>query len=148
MPAGDRDLVKPPPTLAGLQELSAPALIAMVVASAVGVLDGVVSSGLVFIGLLAIPPVIAAMSASLPETAVVGAFCIILGLLSILWTPGIDGGQRLVALTTVSAGTLVGLWIASLRLKLNRDQAGSWRLADDSAVREDALDQKQRAQHL
>src|SRR5829696_7974423 len=148
MPAGDRDLVKPPPTLAGLQELSAPALIAMVVASAVGVLDGVVSSGLVFIGLLAIPPVIAAMSASLPETAVVGAFCIILGLLSILWTPGIDGGQRLVALTTVSAGTLVGLWIASLRLKLNREQAASELLADAGALMEDALDQKQRAQHL
>src|SRR4051812_7113368 len=148
MSVRDRELVTPPPTLAGLQELSAPALIAMVVASAIGVLDGAVSSGLVFVGLLAIPPVIAAMSASLPETAVVGAFCIVLALLSILWTGGIDGGQRLVALTTVSAGTLAGLWVASLRLKLNREQAASELLADAGALMEDALDQKQRAQHL
>src|SRR5882724_7568459 len=116
----DRELVSPPPTLAGLQELSGPALIAMLMASAIAVLDGLASSQVVIIGLLAIPPVIAAMSSSLPETAVVGAFCIILGLLSILWSQGIDGGQRLVALITVFAGTLAGLWVASLRLKLNR----------------------------
>src|SRR3954451_16777680 len=115
MPARDRELITPPPTLAGLQELSGPALIAMLVASAIGVIDGLTSSQLVFIGLLAIPPVIAAMSASLPETAVVGASCLVLGALSILWNQGIDGGQRLVALTTVSAGTLPGLWVASLR---------------------------------
>src|SRR5262249_50180977 len=122
MPAKDRELVSVPPTLAGLQELSGPALVAMLMASAVAVLDGLASNQVVIVGLLAIPPVIAAMSASLPETAVVGAFCIILGLLSILWNQGIDGGQRLVALTTVSAGTLAGLWVASLRVRLNREQ--------------------------
>jgi serine phosphatase RsbU (regulator of sigma subunit) len=148
MPIRDRELVSPPPTLAGLQELSGPALIAMLVASVIAVLDGLASNQLVIVGLLAIPPVIAAMSASLPETAVVAAFCIVLALLSILWGEGIDGGQRLVALTTVSAGTLAGLWVASLRLKLNREQAASELLADAGALMEDALDQKQRAQHL
>jgi serine phosphatase RsbU (regulator of sigma subunit) len=92
--------------------------------------------------------VIAAISASLPETAVVGAFCIVLALLSILWSEGIGGGQRLVALTSVSAGTLAGLWVASLRLRLNREQAASELLADAGALMEDALDQKQRARHL
>jgi serine phosphatase RsbU (regulator of sigma subunit) len=148
MPVRDRELVNPPPTLAGLQELSGPALIAMVLASVIAVLDGLAANQLVFIGLLAIPPVIAAMSASLPETAVVAAFCIVLALLSILWTQGIDGGQRLVALATVSAGTLAGLWVASLRLRLNREQAASELLADAGALMEDALDQRQRAQHL
>src|SRR3954469_8031124 len=148
MPLRDRELVNPPPSLAGLQELSGPALIAMLLASAIAVLDGLASNQLVIVGLLAIPPVIAAMSASLPETAVVAAFCLILGLLSILWGQGLDGGQRLVALTTVSAGTLAGLWVASLRLKLNREQAGSELLADAGALMEDALDQKHRAQHL
>jgi serine phosphatase RsbU (regulator of sigma subunit) len=148
MPLRDRELVTPPPTLAGLQELSSPALIAMVMASAIAVLDGLTTNQLVFIGLLAIPPVIAAISASLPETAVVGAFCIVLALLSILWSEGIGGGQRLVALTSVSAGTLAGLWVASLRLRLNREQAASELLADAGALMEDALDQKQRARHL
>src|SRR4051794_2760085 len=106
MPARDRELVSPPPTLAGLKELSGPALIAMLMASAIAVLDGLASNQVVIIGLLAIPPVIAAMNASLPETAVVAAFCIVLALLSIIWTQGIDGGQRLVALATVAAGTL------------------------------------------
>jgi serine phosphatase RsbU (regulator of sigma subunit) len=148
MPLRDRELVNPPPTLAGLQELSGPALIAMLMASAIAVLDGLASSELVIIGLLAIPPVIAAMSSSLPETAVVAAFCLILALLSIIWSQGIDGGQRLVALTTVLAGALVGLWIASLRLKLSREQAASELLADAGALMEDALDQRERAQHL
>jgi serine phosphatase RsbU (regulator of sigma subunit) len=110
--------------------------------------DGLASNQLVIVGLLAIPPVIAAMSASRPETAVVAAFCIVLALLSILWNQGIDGGQRLVALTTVSSGALAGLWVAGLRLKLNREQAASELLADAGALMEDALDQKQRAQHL
>jgi serine phosphatase RsbU (regulator of sigma subunit) len=148
MPLRDRELVNPPPTLAGLQELSGPALIAMLMASAIAVLDGLASNQLVIIGLLAIPPVIAAMSSSLPETAVVAAFCLILGLLSIIWGHGIDGGQRLVALTTVSAGALVGLWVASLRLNLSREQAASELLADAGAVMEDALDQRERANHL
>src|SRR4051794_11901758 len=148
MPLGDRELVTPPPTLAGLQELSGPALIAMLLASAIAVLDGLASNQLVIVGLLAIPPVIAAMSSSLPETAVVAAFCVILALLSIIWSQGIDGGQRLVALTTVAAGALAGLWVAALRLKLSREQAASELLADAGALMEDALDQRQRAQHL
>ena len=148
MAVRDRELVAPPPTLAGLQELSGPALIAMLIASAIAVLDGLTSDQLVIIGLLAIPPVIAAMSASLPETAVVAAFCLVLAMLSILWDQGVDGGQRLVALTTVLAGSLVGIWVASLRLKLNREQAASELLADAGALMEDALDQRERAQHL
>ncbi len=148
MPVRDRELVSPPPTLAGLQELSGPALIAMLLAGAIAVLDGLASNELVIISLLAIPPVIAAMSASLPETAVVAAFCLVLALLSILWNQGIDGGQRVVALTTVAAGALAGLWVAGLRLKLNREQAASELLADAGALMEDALDQRERAQHL
>jgi serine phosphatase RsbU (regulator of sigma subunit) len=120
----------------------------MLLASVVAVLDGLASSQVVIIGLLAIPPVIAAMSSSLPETAVVAAFCIILALFSIIWSQGIDDGQRLVALTTVFAGALAGLWVAGLRLKLNREQVASELLADAGALMEDALDQRQRAQHL
>src|SRR6266496_5016278 len=101
MPNRDRELVSPPPTLASLQELSGPALIAMLVASAIAVLDGLAGPNAVLIGLLAIPPVIAAMSASLPETAVVGAFCLVLAALSILWHQDVDVGQYAIALTTV-----------------------------------------------
>jgi serine phosphatase RsbU (regulator of sigma subunit) len=144
----DRELVTPPATLAGLQELSGPALIAMLMASAIAVLDGLASNQVVIIGLLAIPPVIAAMSASLPETAVVAAFCLVLALLSILWNQGIDGGQRLVGLATDVAGALAGLWVASLRANLNREQAASELLAEAGALMEDALDQRQRARHL
>lgn len=120
----------------------------MVMASAIAILDGLASNELVIIGLLAIPPVIAAMSASLPETAVVAVFCLVLALLSILWNQGIDGGQRLVGLTTDFAGALAGLWVATLRAKLNREQTASELLAEAGALMEDALDQRQRAQHL
>jgi serine phosphatase RsbU (regulator of sigma subunit) len=148
MPFGDRELVNPPPSLASLQELSAPALLAMVFAIVVAVLDALIGSHAVLIGLLAIPPVIAAMSASLPETAVVGAFAAVLAVLSVLWNSGEDFVQYGIAVVTVIAGGLAGLWVASLRVHLNREQTASELLGEAGALMEDALDQKQRAQHL
>src|SRR5829696_4080112 len=143
----DRELIRPAPTLANLQELSGPALIAMLMAAAIVVVDAVVGGRLVFIGLLAIPPVVAAMSASLPETAVVAVFCIVLDLLSPLWG-GIDGGQRWVSGAVVLSGALCGAWMAGLRARLDRETAASELLAEAGALMEDALDQKQRATHL
>ena len=148
MPLRDRELVTPPPTLASLQELSRPALVAMLIASAVAVLDGLAGPTAVLIGLLAIPPVIAAMSASLPETGVVGAFCLVLALLSVLWHENADLTQYVVAVMTVVAGDLAGLWVASLRVNLNREQAASELLAEAGALMETPLDRRQRAQHL
>ena len=100
------------------------------------------------IGLLAIPPVIAAMSASLPETGVVGAFCLALAVLSILWHQNLDVAEYVVSLLIVIAGYLAGLWVASLRVNLNREQAASELLAEAGALMEDALDRRERAQHL
>jgi serine phosphatase RsbU (regulator of sigma subunit) len=143
----DRELITPPPTLSSLQEISGPALVAMLLAVAIVVLEALVGGSLVLIALLAIPPVIAAMSASLPETAVVAVFSVALALLSPLWG-GIDDGQRLVSATVVIAGAVGGVWVASLRARLNRETAASELLAEAGALMEDALDQKQRAAHL
>ena len=144
----DRELVKPLPTLAGLQQISGPALIAMLAAGGLVVGDGLADSPVQVIGLLAIPPVIAAMSASLPETGVVGAFCVGLALLSGTWNENLGSAQFAVNSLTVIAGALVGLWVASLRAYLNREQAASELLADAGALMEDALDKRQRADHL
>ena len=140
--------MSPPPTLASIQELSGPALIAMLIAGVVAVLDGLVAGGVILIALLAIPPVIAAMSASLPETAVVCALCLVLAVLSILWGHGVDSVQRMVSIAVCLAGTLAGLWVASLRVSLDREQTASELLAEAGVLMEDALDQRQRAQHL
>jgi serine phosphatase RsbU (regulator of sigma subunit) len=147
MPPRDRELITPPPTLTSLQEISGPALIAMLLATAIIVVDAVVGGQLVFIGLLALPPVIAAMSASLPETAIVAVFSIALAFLSPLWG-GIDDGQRWVSAAVVIAGAMCGIWVADLRARLNREQAASELLAEAGALMEDALDQRQRALHL
>jgi len=147
MPPRDRELINPPPSLVSLQEISGPALIAMLLAAATIVVDAVVGGSLVFIGLLAVPPVIAAMNASLPETAVVAVFCVVLAFLSPLWG-GIDDGQRWVSGAVVIIGAICGIWVAGLRARLNREQAASELLAEAGALMEDALDQKQRALHL
>jgi serine phosphatase RsbU (regulator of sigma subunit) len=146
-PPRDRELVTPAPTLSSLQEISSPALVAMLLATAIVVLDGITSGNLVFIGLLAIPPVIAAMSASLPETAVVAVFCAVLALLSPIWG-GLGEGQRWVSSTVVLAGAACGIWVAGLRARLNRETAASELLAEAGALMEDALSQRERAQHL
>ena len=148
MPLTDPELISPPPTLSRLRDPSGPALIAILIATAIVVLDATVGGRPVFIGLLAIPPVIAAMSASLPETAVVAAFCVVLAVLSPLWNGGIDGGQRLVAIAIDVTGALGGVWVASLRARLNREQTASELLAEAGGLMEDALDQRQRAEHL
>ena len=147
MPLRERELTTPSPTLTSLQELSGPALVAMLLAVAIVVVDALIGGQLVFIGLLAIPPVIAAMSASLPETAVVAVFCIVLGFLSPLWG-GIDEGQRWVSSAVIVAGAVCGIWVAGLRARLDRETAASELLAEAGALMEDALDQRERAQHL
>src|SRR4051794_14189603 len=147
MPLRDRELVTPAPSLTGLREISTPAFVALLLATGIVVVDAVTNDGLVFIGLLAIPPVIAAMSASLPETAVVGAFCVVLALLSPLWG-GFESGQRLISGTVVLAGSLAALWVATLRERLNRETAASELLSEAGRLMEDALDQGQRATHL
>jgi serine phosphatase RsbU (regulator of sigma subunit) len=147
MPLRDRELTTPQPTLTTLQEISEPAVIAMLVATAIIVVDAVAGGQPVFIGLLAIPPVIAARSASLPETAVVAVFCVVLAALSPLWG-GFGDGQRWVSAAVVVAGALGGIWFASLKARLNRETAASELLAEAGALMEDALDQKQRAGHL
>jgi serine phosphatase RsbU (regulator of sigma subunit) len=144
----ETELVTPPPTLTSLRELSGPAVIAMLMASAIAVLDGISGGQAVLVGLLAIPPVIAAMSASRPETAVVGAFCLVLAVLSIFWHQHADVLQYVIAVVLVAAGDLVGLWVAGLRENLNREQAASSLLAEAGALMEDALDREQRARHL
>jgi serine phosphatase RsbU (regulator of sigma subunit) len=88
------------------------------------------------------------MSSSLPETALVGAVCLALSVLSLLWGEGIESGQRLVSMSVAIGGSLAGLWVASLRARLGREQAASELLADAGALMEDALDQTERAQHL
>jgi serine phosphatase RsbU (regulator of sigma subunit) len=147
MPLRDRELTTPPPTLSTLKELSGPALLAMLLATAVIVVDALVGGQPVFIGLLAIPPVIAATSASLPETAVVAVFCVVLAALSPLWDSFGDA-QRWVSAAVVVAGGLGGVWFASLRSRLDRETAASELLAEAGALMEDALDQQQRAGHL
>jgi len=147
MPPRDRELINPPPSLVSLQEISGPALIAMLLAAATIVVDAVVGGSLVFIALLAVPPVIAAMNASLPETAVVAVFCVVLAFLSPLWG-GIDDGQRWVSGAVVIIGAICGIWVAGLRARLKREQAASELLAEAGALMEEALDPKQRAIHL
>jgi serine phosphatase RsbU (regulator of sigma subunit) len=146
MPLRDRELTTPQPTLTSLREISEPAVIAMLLATAIIVIDAVAGGQPVFIGLLAIPPVIAARSASQPETAVVAVFCVVLAALSPLWG-GFDG-QRWVSAAVVVAGALGGIWFADLKARLNRETAASELLAEAGALMEDALDQKQRAAHL
>jgi serine phosphatase RsbU (regulator of sigma subunit) len=141
------ELVKPPATLSGLQELSAATLLGMVGASVLAVLDGV-GSGIVLIPLLAIPPVIAALNASPPETGVVGAFCVLLAVLSGTWNENFDQSAYLIGVMTVIAGAVAGLWVATLRANLDREQAASELLAEAGRLMEASLSQKERALQL
>ena len=146
--SGERELVKPPPTLTSLEEISGPALAAMAIAGAITVLDGLPEVTVMLIGLLAIPPVIAAISSSLPETAIVAAFCVLMALVSTLWDDGVGSAAYAVQLLTVVAGGVAGLWVASLRVRLDREQDAAEVLAEAGMMLNYALDQRQSAGYL
>jgi serine phosphatase RsbU (regulator of sigma subunit) len=116
-------------------------------ASLIAVLDGV-GSGIVLIALLAIPPVIAALNSTPPETGVVGALCVLLAVLSGTWNQNFDQTEYLVGVMTVIAGAVAGLWVASLRANLDREQAASELLSEAGRLMEATLSQKERALQL
>ena len=141
-------LLTRPAALADLRSLSAPTLLAMGICALVVVLDGAAGPDINLIALLAIAPVIAAMSASEAETGVVGAFCVTLALLSGLWNQHVFEGEHLVAILVVASGSVAGLWTAALRERLERARAAEGLLADAGALLEDELDQEKRAAHV
>ena len=120
----------------------------MGIATVLVLLDGISGPDVVLIGLLVIPPVVAAMSASLPETGIVGAFCVVMALMSGLWNENLASSVYLVEVSTVVAGALAGLWVASLRENLNRENNAAELFVELGARMEDALDQHERAEHL
>ena len=141
------ELVKPPASLAGIQELSSTALVGMAIAGVLAVLGGL-SPALVLIPLLAIPPVFAALNSSPPETGVVGAFCALLAILSGTWNQNFGEAEYVVGLLTVLGGAVAGLWVASLRAHLDRERAASELLADAGRLMEATLNQEERALQL
>jgi serine phosphatase RsbU (regulator of sigma subunit) len=141
-------LTEPPPSLRSLQELSGPALLAITLAGVIAVLDGAAGGEIVLLGLLAIPPVIAAMGSSVPETGIVGAASVVLALLSGLWNENFGSTPYVVEVMTVIAGSIAGLWIAALREEAKREKISADLLAEAGAVMEQAMDQRARAQEI
>ena len=129
-----------------MQEISGPALIAIALAGVISVLDGAAGQDLVLLGLLAIPPVIAAMGSSVPETGIVGTACLVLVLLSGLWNENVGSPAHVIDVLTVIAGSIAGLWVATLRDEVNRETLSAELLAEAGAVMEKAMDQRKRAQ--
>ncbi|MGH2923766.1 MAG: PP2C family protein-serine/threonine phosphatase [Solirubrobacterales bacterium] len=131
-----------------MQELSGPALLALGLAGLIAVLDGAAGGEIVLLGLLAIPPVIAAMGASVPQTAIVGAACVVLAVLSGLWNENMGSSAYVVEVMTVIAGSIAGLWIAALREEAAREKLSADLLAEVGAVTEQVRDQRTRAQEI
>jgi serine phosphatase RsbU (regulator of sigma subunit) len=145
--ASHPELVKPPATLSDLQQLSTTTLLSMAGAGLIAVLGGI-SPDLILIPLLAIPPVVAALNSSPPETGVVGGFCALLAAISGTWNQNFGEPEYVVALLTVLGGAVAGLWVASLRAHLNRERAASELLAEAGRLMESTLDQGERALQL
>ncbi len=134
--------------LADLRALSGPTVIAMAIGTLVVVLDGAVAGDLDLIALLAIAPVVASISASTPETGVVGAFCLAMAALSGLWNHNFVHPDHLVSMLVVASGSVAGLWTATLRERLERGRAAEAMLAEVGTLLEDELDRSRRAQHI
>ena len=120
----------------------------MGVAGAIAVFDGLAAGGVALTGLLAIPPVLAATRASVPETTVVAGFCLVMALLSGLWNQDIGSTEYLVEGVTVMLGGFAGIWVASLRVDLTRESDASELLAEMGSLMERHLALEERAERI
>jgi serine phosphatase RsbU (regulator of sigma subunit) len=145
---GERLFLTRSAALRDIRMLSAPTLLAMGLGSLVVLLDGAVGPGVNLIPLLAIAPVVAARSASLPETGVVGIFCATMALLSGLWSGDFASAEHLVTILVVASGAIAGYSTAMLRERIERRRRSETLLAEVGTLLEAELDQSSRAQHV
>jgi serine phosphatase RsbU (regulator of sigma subunit) len=144
----ERELIRTAPTLGSLDSLTPPTLLLMAIAAGLAALDGLFSHSLIVVSLLAFPPLIAATRVSVPETAVVGAFCFALAVLSGLWNENVGSGDYFVRLVVVLAGAGAALWVAHLRVSLARERDGADLLAETGLLLEESMEAQDRVEYV
>jgi serine phosphatase RsbU (regulator of sigma subunit) len=145
---GERLLLTQSATFADMRSLSRPTLTAMGIGTVIVLLDGAMGTTATLIPLLAVAPVVAALSASRPETGVVGIFCVCMAVLSGLWNSDFAGTSHLVNILVVGSGAVAGFSTAALRERLERGRVAEGLLAEAGTLLESELDQARRAERV
>ncbi len=145
---GERLFLTRSAALSEVRILSGATLVAMGIGTLVVLLDGAFGPGVNLIPLLAIAPVVAARSASPPETGVVGVFCGTMALLSGLWNDDFASAEHMVTILVVASGAIAGYSTALLRERIERRRKSETLLAEVGTLLEAELDQSSRAEHV
>jgi serine phosphatase RsbU (regulator of sigma subunit) len=145
---GERLFLTRSAALADVRMLSGPTLIAMGLGTLVVLLDGAAGPAVSLVPLLAIAPVVAALSASPPETGVVGIFCATMALFSGLWKGDFAQPEHLVSILVVCSGAVAGYSTAMLRERLERRRKSEALLAEVGTLLAAELDQSTRAERV
>lgn len=145
---GERLFLTRSDALADVRMLSAPTLVAMAIGTLIVLLDGAAGPSVSLIPLLAIAPVVAGLSASPPETGVVGAFCLTMAVLSGLWKDEFAQAEHLITVLVVGSGAVAGYSTAALRQRLERRRKAEALLAEVGTLLAAELDQATRAKHV
>ena len=134
MPARDPD------RLPGPRDEQGWLAVCFVLATVVAVLDAATS--LILMGLLIVPPLLAALRAGTIGTALVAAYCVALGIDSGVWNEFFFSADHLIRLLVIIVGSGLAVWIANLRHQNAAAQRAALVLGQTGALVEDALEER------
>ena len=115
-------------------------MLAIGIATAIAVIDGVAGSMYVLVGFLALPPIVASATTGARPTAVVAGYCLLLALASILWNATLTG-QYVIWIVGVGLAGGLSVWSAMLREQLSAGARGGAVLGGLTS-RDDARDEE------
>lgn len=116
-------------------------MLCFLLATGIAVLDAV-SSSLVLMGLLILPPLLAALRSGTIGTALIAAYCVALGIDSGVWNDFLFSIDHIIRLLVIALGSGLAVWIAELRGHNAAAERAAAVLAQTGALVEDALQER------
>ncbi len=122
-------------------------LLSLGLATAIAVTHGLVGGELVVVGLLALPPILAAATTGARATAVIAAYCFVLALVGAFWAGDGLSDAYIVRLLIVGLAAYLSFWSATAREELTASARGGAVLAEGFALTH-TLDEKDMVEQL
>jgi serine phosphatase RsbU (regulator of sigma subunit) len=136
-----------PQSLGELDRLSRLAMAAIGLAVVIAVLDAVIG-GPVILGLLALPPILAALGTSQAETVLISILCVLAALVGGVWDDKFASADHISLLLTVVAGAAVGAALARARGRVEADRKTAQLFAESGYLLEDTLARERAVEHI
>jgi serine phosphatase RsbU (regulator of sigma subunit) len=123
-------------------------VLSFLLATGVAVLDAMVGSEVILIGLLVIPPIVASMRAGMAGTALIAGYCFALAIDAGVWDEFFLSADHLVRVLVIAIVGGLAVWVAQLRERISAARRGAGILAEAGKLAEDLLEEDAAAERI